>query len=62
MRSARTHVLKQGTFMAITIKTGTIDDVTAVSKHIPELLTTIDNQTVQKRLNCLLYTSPSPRD
>ncbi|MEI8642381.1 hypothetical protein P4S68_20615 [Pseudoalteromonas sp. Hal099] len=37
--------------MAITIKTGTIDDVTAVSKHIPELLTTIDNQTVQKRLN-----------
>lgn len=51
MRSARAHVLKQGTFMAITIKTGTIDDVTAVSKHIPELLTTIDNQTVHKRLN-----------
>ena len=51
MRSARAHVLKQGTFMDFTIKTGTIDDVTAVSKHVPELLTTIDNQTVHKRLN-----------
>lgn len=37
--------------MAITITTGTIEDVTAVSKYIPEFLTSIDNQTVHNRLN-----------
>ncbi|TMO80441.1 N-acetyltransferase [Pseudoalteromonas sp. S3776] len=37
--------------MAITITTGTLKDITAVSKHIPELLTTIDNQALDSRLN-----------
>ncbi|TMO73108.1 N-acetyltransferase [Pseudoalteromonas sp. S3785] len=37
--------------MAITITTGTFKDITAVSKHIPELLTTIDNQALETRLN-----------
>lgn len=36
--------------MAITITTGTIDDVTAVSEYIPELLTAIDSDTLRNRL------------
>jgi predicted GNAT superfamily acetyltransferase len=37
--------------MVITIQTGTIEDVTAVSKYIPEFLTIIDNQALHNRLN-----------
>ena len=36
--------------MPITITTGTIDNVTAVSEYIPELLTAIDSDTLRNRL------------